>query len=62
MMRVKVVETRVAYYDVDMRLYEKEDQNKEGVLRVERENESEDFDYMDALDANSYITFEVIEE
>lgn len=61
-MRVKVVETRVAYYDVDMRLYEKEDQNKEGVLRVERENESEDFDYMDALDANSYITFEVIEE
>ena len=39
-MRIKIVETRVAYYDVNMDLYEKEDRNREGVLRVERENAS----------------------
>jgi hypothetical protein len=62
-MKIKVVETRVAYYEPDLDSYDPEDRTPEGVIKVEKQNAKDfDYEYMDMVDADRAITFEVIEE
>ena len=62
-MKILVREVREAIYEPDMDVYKEEDQNVEGVLKVEKQNAADYSDeYMDMLDANRKVTSEVLEE
>jgi len=60
--KVKVTQIRVGYIELNPDYYPKDNRDYEHMIEIERENASDDVEYMDYLDATEVFTFERVDE
>ena len=58
---VRIIETRTVITELDPKDYPEGQKDQKGMFEIERNNASENVEYMDWLDADSVLTIERIE-